>query len=293
MTVSPRQAAEHFFEAIRMSWSGMWRDDVAVYAAGISFHSLAGIFAGLFLFSTILEKLGVDRDFLPTASRFLEGAIPPEALEIVGTALEVLDQPVPAALLPLAVLITFWVTSNVFQTVIHALNKIYHLGETRSPWITRMFALAVVFIVGLSLAAAFLLLTLGGVFGSTPEAWQDAQGGFLNFLFRAHNLLAAIPVLLGSLLLYWLGPNFRAGHRVVLPGAAWFTVTWMGASYIFNLYLRHFAVYDRVYGPLATVVVFLTFVYLSALLLLIGGEINASYGLILTRKTTDQSPARS
>jgi len=275
-----------FPEAARRSWRGIWRDDVTIYAAGIAFHSLAGIFAALFLFTTLLEHLGADPDFLIGLARFFTGTVPQEAVDFINTAVRVARQPIPGAVFPLAVLILLWMASNMFQTLIHSLNRIYHVEDTRSAWKTRLFAVSVVGVAGLSLLAAIFFLTLGDRVADASEDPNPIAG----WISAAHEPLSMLAVALSALLIYWLAPNFRSGPRVVLPGAVVFTVTWLVSSYGFNLYLRELAVYDRVYGPVATAVVFLTWVYLSAFLLLVGGEFNASYREILVESTLAGEP---
>jgi membrane protein len=131
--------------------------------------------------------------------------------------------------------------------------------------------------------ASVLFLVLGFallVFGRDMTR-NVAPGGWillhpLTWALAMRQILSVVAVFLGVLLLYWLAPNFRHSHRVSWPGAMAFALVWAPATLIFNLYLRKVAVYDKVYGPMATVVVVLTWVYLSAFLCLVGGEINAA-----------------
>jgi membrane protein len=262
----------------RSVWAGIGRDDVAFYAAGVAFHSLFSGFAALFLLALLLSSVGADPANLRALSELLRGLVPDEATEFVGVALEWVSRPPPSPLLPLSLLFTFWTASNVVQALIHALNRIYHLREeARAPWRSRLMALAVVgSSVGLFVSGVALLLYGRELGESTASA-----GWLRGLISHAGPLvppLAVIAVFGGALLLYWLAPSFKHARRVSWPGACVFAVAWILATFVFNLYLRHVAVIDRFYGPLATVVVVLTWVYLSAYLLLVGGEVNAALG---------------
>jgi membrane protein len=267
-------------------WDSTWRDDVPFYAAGIAFHSLFSIFSLLFMLSLILGQVGQDPEALRSLAGFAANLFPAKAAEFMDTVLEIVARPVPSGLLPLALLFTLWTSSNVIQALIHALNRIYHLRQNTRPfWKTRLMAMGVVGASVLLLLLGFALLVFGrdltrnvapvGRILLHPLAWALAM----------RQLLSVVAVFLGVLLLYWLAPNFRHTHRVSWPGALAFAVVWAPTTLGFNVYLREVAVYDKVYGPMATVVVVLTWVYLSAFLCLVGGEINAAIHRYRGRKT--------
>jgi membrane protein len=87
-------------------------------------------------------------------------------------------------------------------------------------------------------------------------------------------LLVLVSVLLA--VLFWASPNAKqAGIKWVSPGGAIAVLIWLGASAVFALYVTHFASYDRTYGSLAGVVIFLVWLWLTNIALLLGAEINA------------------
>ncbi len=266
----------HLPEIVRRSWTGTWRDDVPFYAAGIAFHSLFSIFALLFLFSLLLGLFGADPANLHRIARFMEGMMPRRAAELIETAVGTVRNPVPGRLLPVAILATLWTASNVVQAVIHSLHRIYHLADWRPAWQTRLMALAVVGGASLLLVAGFVLLVFGEDLSSGLAAVERARGEVVFWLLALKQAVSLVIVFLGVLLIYWLAPSFKHQRRVSWPGALLFTVSWIVATLGFNVYLREVAVYDRIYGPAATVVVMLVWVYLSAFLALLGGEVNAA-----------------
>ena len=258
-------------------WTCTWMDDVPFYAAGIAFHSLFSIVSLLFFLSLLLGVFGADVENLRGLDTFLGGLMPTKAGEFVDTILDVVSRPVPGSLVGVALLVTLWTSSNVIQALIHALNRIYHLREDARPaWRTRLMALAVVGVSALLFVAGFVLLVLG----------KDLRGGYvemgpwrhtlLGWILAAREPLSVLTVFLGGFLILWLAPNFKHEHRISWPGALVFTVTWTVVTVGFNTYLREVAVYDRIYGPLATVVVVLVWVYLSAFWCLVSGEVNAA-----------------
>lgn len=258
------------------TWHNTWNDDVPFYAAGVAFHSLFSIFSVLFFLSLLLGLFGADPDNLRALDTFLGGLVPEEASRFVDSVVDIVSRPVPGGLVWTALLFTLWTSSNVVQALIHALNRIYHLREEgRAAWRTRLMALAVVGSSTVLFAIGFVLLVLGqdlsGHYVEMP--WRNQV---LAFILAGRESLSVVMVFLGGLLLYWLAPSFKHAHRVAWPGALVFATTWTLTTYGFNLYLREIAVYDRIYGPMATVVVVLVWVYLSAVWCLVGGEVNAA-----------------
>ncbi len=265
-----------FLHVFRQALNGAWRDEVLFYAAAIAFNSLFSIFALLFLLSILLSLFGASPQNLEILNNLGTGLVPDKAQQFVSVILDQASRPFPAHLLPFAILMTLWTASNVVQNLIHALNRIYHLEEGRAFWRTRLMALAVVGASSLLLVLGFLLMVFGeDLLGGAHEIrWVRSRIAQGILIFKQP--LAIVVVFLGSSLIYWLAPSFKHEHRVSWPGAVIFTITWVLATLGFNLYLREIAVYDRVYGPMATVVVMLIWVQVSAVLALFGGEVNAA-----------------
>ncbi len=267
----------HFPTILKRSWLGMWRDDAPFYAAGIAFHSLFSIFALLFLISILLGLIGGDPETLRGLTRFAGGLVPARTQDFMNQALELARRPVPRSLIPVAIATTLWTASNVVQALIHALSRIYHLEESRAAWRTRLIALAVVATSALLLLLGFVLLVFGEDISSGLSGFERFRVHVVEIVLALKTPISVLIVFAGVHLIYWLVPNFRQRRRrVSSPGALVFTVTWILATLGFNAYLRNLAVYDKIYGPMATVVVMLVWVHLSANLALFGGEVNAA-----------------
>jgi membrane protein len=272
----------HFPTVAKRSWLGMWRDDAPFYAAGIAFHSLFSIFALLFLISILLGLFGGDPGALRSLTRFAGGLVPARTQDFLNQVLELVRRPVPRSLIPVAIATTLWTASNVVQALIHALSRIYHLEESRPAWRTRLIALGVVAVSAVLLILGFILLVFGEDISTGLSEIERFRIHVVQFVLALKTPISVLIVFAGVQLIYWLAPNFRQRRRVSSPGALVFTVTWVLATIGFNAYLRNVAVYDKIYGPMATVVVMLVWVHLSANLALFGGEVNAAVNRVET-----------
>jgi membrane protein len=271
---------------LRAIWAGIERDDVGFYAAGIAYHGLFSIFAVFLLLTLLLSLVGVEPSTLRALIHFTTGLVPERAEELVNSALAVMSAPAPGPLLLLSILFTLWTASNVIQAIIHALNRIYHVRDedARPAWQSRLIALGVVGASAVCLTFGFLVLIFGeDVARHSPEIGH-VWPAIATLLHNGRQPISLVIVFLGAFLVYWLAPSFGHQHRVSWPGAVVFTVMWILATALFNLYLRQFAVYDKAYGPFATVIVVLVWVYLSAYVCLLGGEVNAALGHLRSQR---------
>jgi len=203
--------------------------------------------------------------------------IPDEFERLLKSALAVATGNTRTAVIALAIGVVagLYVVSNVMVTLMGALDNAY--GVRHRPWLRGR-------LVGLGLAAGVsvlaMLTTLALVGG------PDLVDGFLEVLGveggtpvrlarRSIFLLGIGALVMMTLILYRFGPNTRV-HRFleILPGALVAVAAWIGTSRLFRLFFDNFDAYNNVYGGLATVVVYLWYLYMSGIVLLIGGELN-------------------
>jgi membrane protein len=167
------------------------------------------------------------------------------------------------------------VVSNVMVTLMGALDLAY--GVRHRPWLKGR-------IVAFALAAAesvlALLTTLALVGGprlveATAELVGVDGGSVVRAAQRAVFVVGLLALVVLTLVLYRFGPNTRV-HRVseILPGALVAVLAWVGTTRLFRLFVENFDQYSNVYGALATVVVYLWYLYVSGMTLLVGAELN-------------------
>ena len=163
--------------------------------------------------------------------------------------------------------------SGAIGTAMKACNRAYGLRETRHFAVQKAMALAFTVLLTISLIGGALLLTLGGSlarfvrigsFASAALPWLRIGGGL-------------VGIVLGFALLYWKSPNIRQPFRWVFPGVAIATVGIVALSSLFGIYVRQFAeaTFNRTYGTLGGIILFLFFVRLASIIVLLGAEVNA------------------
>jgi len=250
-------------------------DNLKDWAAALTYYSVLSIFPALLVLISLLDLAGPG-----TIERLLDnlGQVAPGSVnQILEGAINNLRQTRGSAgVLALAGLaVALWSASNYIAAFMRASNAIYDVPEGRPVWKTLPIRIAVTVVVMVLLAAsAVAVVATGGL--------ADRIGRLLGLGSTVVTVwdLAKWPVLLLVVsfmfaLLYWASPNARQGFRWVTPGGILAVVVWVAASAAFALYVANFGSYNKTYGSLAGVIIFLVWLWLSNIAILLGAELNA------------------
>lgn len=204
-------------------------------------------------------------------------AIPAEVAGFLRTALREASSNTEQAtlFLVIGVVAGLWATANVVGTLGAAFDAAYEVDGR--PWVWGKLAQLGFAAVASVLAVAAAIVMVGGpriVDAAIEEA--GASGALVDLVREAVSVLGVLLFAGVLLVLYRFLPNVP-GLRVrgVLAGTAVATAGWFAATRLFRLYVDGFGSYNKVYGSLGAVVVYLVFLYLTGLVLMIGGEVNA------------------
>jgi membrane protein len=179
-------------------------------------------------------------------------------------------------------MVAAWAASRGFVAVVRGLDLAYDIDERRSYVRLRVVALALA--VGTVSVVALMLgmLVVGPLLGTGQEVADQVGLGaaFATFWDLARWPVALAVVVAWSATVFHVGPNHRTPWRWDLPGAALTTVAWVALSLAFRLYLAAASGANQVLGALGGVLIVLLWLYLLAVGLLVGGELN---GLLAQR----------
>jgi len=269
-------------------WRGVHRHDLTGMAAAVAYHSIFSFFAGFFFLACLATQFGRSQENLEWILAALRNILPPQGIRLAEENLSRFLRPVSKEALPLALILSLWTASNVVEIVMRGLNRIYSVTETRPWWQTRLGALTLTAMASFFFIVAFNLT----LFERQTVAGLDRLLHYRTIIPELLHVLQWPLILMGSVgaaaLIYFLAPNFsRTQRRIVMPGALFFAIFWFILNQGFTGYLANFGDFDRIYGPLGTAMAVLLWVYLSSLILLIGGEINAEVGRLLPRKSKE------
>jgi membrane protein len=270
----------------RRSWFGTlkrvvseFRDDNATdWAAALTYYAVLSIFPAFIALISILGLVVDPATITRVVTDIVAQLGPSSAVETFKGPIEQISANRSTALAGLifGVAVALWTASNYVGAFMRASNAIYEREEGRPFWILRPFQLLVTLV--LVLMAALVVLALI-VTGPVAQAVGDAIG-LGDAAVTAWNI-AKWPVLLGVVMLmlailYWSAPNAKsAGFRWVSPGSVVAVFVWIVASAAFGFYVANFGSYNKTYGALAGVIVFLVWMWITNIAVVLGAELNA------------------
>lgn len=260
-------------------------NNLSIIAAGVSFYGLLAIFPGVAAFVAIYG-LFQDPNTVVGQMEQLNGIIPPDVISTVtGQMTQIASRPTSslgmAALITLA--LALWSARKGTTALMVALNVVYAEKETRNViWATlTSLALTLAIIAGL---IAIALLAAGVPLIFAALGFND----LIVSIGRGLGLGAgALFLMLGIAGLYRFAPSrARPKWRWVIVGAVMVTAFWILGSLAFSAYIAFSNSYSATYGSLGAVVVVLTWLYITVLIMLVGGEINAQIEFQTAEDTT-------
>ncbi len=262
---------------------------VVALAAGVTFYTLLAIFPAI---AALVAIYGFFADPATLGAKLgtLSGVLPGGALDVIHDQLtRVASQ--RGSTLGLAFIIglamSLWSANAAMKSIFDTLNIVYSEREKRG--FVRLNAISLAFTAA---AIAFVLIALGAMVALPPALKYLGLSDLTELIAQIARWPALFVVVsLALAFIYRLGPSReRPQWRWITWGSAFAAVTWLLASILFAWYTQHFGSYNKTYGSLGAVIGFMTWVWLSAIVILIGAELDAEMEHQTVRDTTEGAP---
>jgi membrane protein len=265
-----------WFDVLRRTFAEFSADNMTDWAAALTYYGILAIFPALIVLVSILGLIGTSatKPLLDNLGTFAPGP----AHQVLANALHGLTQSKSGAGIVFVVGLAgaLWAASGYIGAFIRASNQIWDVEEGRPIWRILPLRLFITVLMLLLLAiSAFAVVVTGpladrvgklvGIGGAAVTAWDIAKWPVLilvvSFMFT---------------LLYYASPNVRhPGLRWLTPGGVLAVVAWMIVSAAFGVYVANFGSYNKTYGSLGAIIIFLVWLWLSNVAILLGAELNA------------------
>lgn len=270
------------------TWRSFNSDRLPAVAAGIAFYSLLSLFPALAAFVS-LYGLFFDVSTVQQQLSYLDGLVPPDVLALIGTELTRIVTERSGSLslaFVLSLVLSLWSANAASKALFGGLNVAYHEREKRNFFVlnleTLAFTLGALVFLGLGVAAIVVVPVL---FRFLPLGLGAAALSLLRW-----------PILVGLMTvglaaLYRFGPSRDAARwRWLSAGAVIAAVLWLVASLLFSWYVSNFANYTATYGSLGAVAGLMMWLWVSALVVLLGAELNSELENQTAVDTTTGAP---
>lgn len=259
------------------AWRGvneLYNSEGLTHAASIAYYALLSLFPIFLLALFILNEMTADAGERETVVRFVFRYFPRQFDFISGQLNAFQEQPVTFGFWGVVALV--WASLGVFNAVTAAVNHAWAVEKKRSFLGHRLVGF-------LMMVSAGVVLMLGLVIASLVRLAETRLGeaierSWLDWFTGITASMVATLLLIGCVaLIFYFVPNTKVRFRDVWPGAMLVGVLWRAAFLLFSWYAADLATWNVIHGSIAAVVVFLLWIYVSAVILIYGVEMTASY----------------
>jgi membrane protein len=268
-----RRGARAVRAVLREAMLRLWSDDAFGLAGNVAFRSLLAVFPFLIFTSAITAFIG-DRSMANNLIDFLIAIVPPPLIEPIVSEVEHVMTVPRGGILSIGILLTIWFAVGGVDSVRVGLNRAYGLRETRSTFILLGVQIAMVVFASLALVLVGYLLVLAPRAGSWLHTlipgFDPASVSIRLIRFPASATIFIVVLFAAHILL----PARRTIFSNLWPGVIFTAVAWTLLAAAFSYYVESFGTYASYYAGMAGIIAALYFMYLAALLLIFGGELN-------------------
>ncbi|TXK81478.1 YihY/virulence factor BrkB family protein [Paenibacillus sp. N3.4] len=256
----------------KLLWSQFLKHDATGLAAQCAYYFLLSLFPFLLFVMSLLGYLPFSsEDVIRLIKEYVPGAVAGWLGETLSNLLDVKR----GGALSFGLILSLVSASAAMNSIVLAVNKAYGLPERKSFIHSRFLAVMLTLGMLIVIASALLLSVFGEWIGEwmelhlrIPAATVDIWN---NFRWVA-NFIILFIVFTG---IYYIAPNTCLTCKSVIPGSLFAAIGWQATSFGFSFYVNQFTNYSATYGSVGGIIVLMTWFYISALIIIIGGEINA------------------
>ncbi|WP_153731746.1 YihY/virulence factor BrkB family protein [Sporosarcina obsidiansis] len=246
--------------------------DVSAAGSQLAFFFLLSLFPLLIFLFTLLPYLHLDQSQI---FMFIREYAPGSTADLIETTLsEVLDNR-NGGLLSIGILATIWSASKGMGAVSKGLNEAYEVDEDRNFFVSKGLSIAFTIMLIGTVVVALVLPVFGEPIGRVLFSVFGLEDSFLSMWTNIRLFIPPVLIFVVFSLLYWLVPDIRLSYKSVIPGSIFATLGWIITSVAFSFYISNFGSYANTYGSIGGIIVLIMWLYLSAIILMLGGLINA------------------
>ena len=271
-----------FWWLLRKAFMNAWDDNCFAIAKGAAYSSMMAFFPVMTTLAAILVQANAEA-VAHQISDLVFDVAPPGTEEVIKNLFQTRGSQ-PLWLLVVAIILALWAASGVTTSLMEGFQAAYRLPQGRGPVAGRWVSMALVVLAALPVVGSCVLIIFGKQVESAALYWigllpegADLRGGVHILSSSVRLFLALAGLVLGTMLLYVIGPNTKVRLRDVWPGALVAAGLWMGATAGFAWYVRNIANYNVLYGSIAGAIALLGWMYLLSVIALVGCEFNVAW----------------
>ncbi|QGH33390.1 YihY family inner membrane protein [Gracilibacillus salitolerans] len=270
-----------FIRFIKQLINRITRDDVPGLAAQLSYFFLLSLFPFMIFLVTLVGYLPFDQI---NVMNFVSTYAPEEITTLLNDNLTQIMNNRNGGLLSIGIIGTLWSASNGINALVRSFNKAYNIEEERSFIVMRGISIVLTIAMLFVIVVTFLLPVFGKMIGVYLFSFFGLSQGFLDTWNTLRWVISSVVFFIVLMMLYRMAPSKRVYFKHIYIGAIFATVCWQLTSLAFSYYVTSMGNYSATYGSLGGVIILMIWFYLSGMIIITGGEINAQ----IERGTTER-----
>jgi membrane protein len=279
------------YDVLEMYILGIVKGALTTRAGGIAFSFFMAIFPFLLFILTLIPYIPIP-GFQEGLFSFIQEILPPQTFEVVSFVLEDIIKNQYGGLLSFGFLLSIFLMTNGVNAIFGGFEYSYHVTEFRNVFKSYFVSLAVSLLTSFFLIITITLVILYQVALSKidEKGWLDTTN--LNLFYYGRGFLFVVMIFTIVSLLFRYGTKQVKEIKFFSGGAILTTVVSLFTFYLFGIYVVKFAQYNQLYGSIGTLLILMLFVWLNAIILLLGFELNASLYSLKQRNKTKSIPKK-
>lgn len=259
-----------FFGALLDLGVRCFRHNIFGMAAELAYYFLFSFMPLIIFASSLISILNFDTSQLSSLTRM----IPEDVMELVRTYYKYIKDIKSPTLMYTGLVLSIYFASSAMRSTMRSLDTAYDVHKGRHPikQFIMSFFFAVIFLV-IILFSLLLMLAGGYIIQAIIKVFPQVAN-FEVAIQLLRFVVMIFPIWCSILLLYVFAPNHKVKIRQAMPGALFSTVAWMAVSFIFSFYVTNMGNYSFLYGSLGAIIVLMLWLYITGMVLILGGELN-------------------
>ncbi len=275
------------YDVILQFRSEVKNDDISIRASSISFYFILAFFPSILFFFSLIPYVPID-NFDISIMKAIKTAVPNGVYVILENSIRDVVSRQHGGVLSINFFLAMFVASNGVNSMMRAFDKMNNTFKERNWWQKRFAAIRILTLVCIQIIIAVLLIIKGKEFLELVLQWMHTESRITLFILKIVKTLLIIFSFFNIIaLIYYFGPSVKQKYRYFSAGATFATIFSIAMTFGFRIYAAYLNNFNRLFGSLGIMIVIMMLIYLNALVLLFGFELNNSIALnkeLRTRK---------
>lgn len=250
------------------------KDNVSAFSAQAAFFLFMSIMPFLSLLLTLVRYLPISQTMLYTT---VIGVVPEPLKPMVEEILSELFAKNRGAYLSMSIILVIWAAAKGVMAIIRGLNSVYQVEDKRNYVKLRLISALYTVIIVAAIVISMLLLVFGNQIYYALKTDFPKAAGIISVFIKQKIVLSMLLLTMFFMFIYCLVKSAANNVLLIIPGAVFSALSWNLLSYAFSLYINYSKNFSYTYGSLATIVLFMLWMYFGMYLMFIGAEINSYF----------------